>query len=43
LVLPWNFKDEIVEREKEYIQNGGKLFFIMPSPYYVDKHGEHMI
>lgn len=42
-VIPWNFKTEIVEREKQYIQNGGKLLFIMPYPYYIDKHGEHKI
>lgn len=40
-VIPWNFKDEIVAREQEYIQNGGKLLFIMPKPYYIDKTGEH--
>lgn len=40
LVIPWNFKDEIVAREKEYIQNGGKLMFLMPYPYYLDRHGE---
>jgi hypothetical protein len=27
LVLPWHFKDSILEREKEYIANGGNLFF----------------
>lgn len=40
-VIPWNFKDEIVAREQEYIENGGKLLFIMPRPYYIDKDGEH--
>lgn len=39
-VIPWNFKEEILEREKEYIQNGGKMLFIMPYPYVVDKNGE---
>lgn len=39
-VIPWNFKTEIVEREKEYIQSGGKLLFIMPHPYVLDKNGE---
>jgi SAM-dependent methyltransferase len=42
-VIPWNFKDEIVAREQEYIQNGGKLLFIMPYPYYIDKDGEHKL
>ncbi len=39
-VIPWNFKQEIIEREKEYIKEGGKLLFIMPYPYIVDKNGE---
>ncbi len=39
-VIPWNFKSEIVEREKEYIRKGGKLLFIMPYPYVLDKNGE---
>jgi len=42
-VIPWNFKAEIVEREKEYIQKGGKLLFIMPYPYILDKKGEHRL
>jgi len=40
LVIPWNFKEEIVNREQQYIKNGGKLLFIMPYPYYIDKNGE---
>ena len=40
LVIPWSFKEEILEREKAYIQNGGKMLFVMPYPYYVDKNGE---
>jgi hypothetical protein len=43
LVIPWNFKDEILKREMEYIENGGKMLFLMPYPYYVDKLGEHKI
>jgi SAM-dependent methyltransferase len=30
LVLPWFFGDEIVEREKEYLNDGGKLIFPLP-------------
>ena len=30
LVLPWHFKDEILRREREYIQNGGKFIFPLP-------------
>ena len=40
LVIPWCFKEEILEREQAYIQNGGKMLFVMPYPYYVDKNGE---
>jgi hypothetical protein len=39
-VIPWNFKSEIVEREKEYLLKGGKLLFIMPYPYVIDKDKE---
>ena len=30
LVLPWHFKNSILEREKEYIANGGKFIFPLP-------------
>ena len=30
LVLPWHFKDSILNREKEYIANGGKFIFPLP-------------
>ena len=40
LVLPWYFKDEIVARENEYIQNGGILLFPMPYAHLVTKNGE---
>lgn len=40
LVLPWYFKREIVAREKEYIENGGTLLFLMPYPHLVTKDGE---
>ena len=31
LVLPWHFRDEIVEREKKYLEDGGKLVFPLPN------------
>ena len=40
IVLPWNFKKEIVEREKDYLNKGGKLMFVMPYPHVVTKDGE---
>lgn len=30
LVLPWHFKNNILEREKEYIEQGGKFIFPLP-------------
>ena len=32
LVLPWHFINEFVEREKEFLLNGGK--FIVPCPKF---------
>jgi C-methyltransferase C-terminal domain/Putative zinc binding domain/Methyltransferase domain len=29
-VLPWHFKNNILEREKDYIANGGKFIFPLP-------------
>jgi hypothetical protein len=40
IVLPWYFKDEIVKREKDYIDAGGKLLFPMPYPHLVTNNGE---
>jgi GDP-D-mannose dehydratase len=30
IILPWHFKNEIVERETEYLKNGGKMIFYFP-------------
>jgi hypothetical protein len=30
LVLPWHFKDSIVQREKDYLAGGGKMIFPLP-------------
>lgn len=30
LVLPWHFKHSILEREKDYLANGGKFIFPLP-------------
>jgi hypothetical protein len=40
LVLPWYFKKEIVEREQQYIRQGGTLLFPMPYAHVVTKDGE---
>ena len=31
IVLPWHFKENIIEREKDYLKSGGRLFFPLPS------------
>jgi GDP-mannose 4,6-dehydratase len=31
LVLPWHFKDEIISREDEFLENGGQLIFPFPN------------
>lgn len=31
MVLPWHFRDNIIEREKDYLAAGGKLLFPLPS------------
>lgn len=30
LVLPWHFRENIIQREAEYLESGGKLIFPMP-------------
>jgi NDP-4-keto-2,6-dideoxyhexose 3-C-methyltransferase len=30
LVLPWHFKDEFIQRELEYLKDGGKFIFPLP-------------
>ena len=43
LVLPWYFKREIVEREKAYLDQGGKLIIPMPYAHIVSKDGEQKL
>ena len=35
LILPWNFKDEIIGQQQEYVSNGGKFIIPVPSPQVV--------
>ena len=37
LVLPWHFKSEIIHRELNYINKGGKLIFPLPKLLIIDK------
>jgi hypothetical protein len=43
LVLPWYFKEEIVEREREFLETGGALLIPMPYPHIIDKNGERAL
>lgn len=40
LIVPiWQFKDAIIEREAEYLSQGGALVFPLPAPVEVYRHG----
>ncbi len=43
LVLIWFFKDELLKRERDYLERGGKLLFPMPYPHVVTKEGERRL
>ena len=34
LLLAWIFKDDIIKKEDEFIQNGGKFIIPMPQPHF---------
>ena len=34
LVLPWHFRNNLIEREQNFIQNGGRLLFPLPEVEY---------
>ena len=37
LVLPWHFKQNLIEREREYIMDGGSLIFPLPKLTVINK------
>ena len=37
LVLIWSFRKEVIQQEKNFINNGGKLIFHLPRFHVVDK------
>tara|TARA_A100001011_G_scaffold400255_1_gene513575 strand:- start:1422 stop:2723 length:1302 start_codon:yes stop_codon:yes gene_type:complete len=43
LVLPWYFKNEIIKREKQFLNRGGTLYFPMPYPHIVTLKKEKKI
>jgi NDP-4-keto-2,6-dideoxyhexose 3-C-methyltransferase len=40
LLLPWHFKDEVYERELEWLKKGGKLIVPLPEPIVLDYMGK---
>jgi C-methyltransferase-like protein/putative zinc binding protein/methyltransferase family protein len=40
LVLPWHFRENIIEREQDYLVTGGALVFPLPKIEIVDRHAE---
>lgn len=43
LVLPWFFKQEFLEREKEYLMSGGKMIFPLPEPEIISLKNGNII
>ena len=39
IVLPWHFRKEMIPREKEYLEGGGKFIFYFPTFEIVSKDG----
>ena len=37
IVFPWHFKDEIINREREFLEKGGKLLFPLPTIEIISK------
>lgn len=40
LVLIWFFREELLKREREYLNSGGAMLFPMPHPSLITKDGE---
>lgn len=43
MVLPWHFRDGILEREKEFIAHGGGFIFPLPQVEIVDQSGSRVV
>lgn len=43
MALPWFFRDEFVERERDYLEAGGSLIFPLPEPCIVTSRGVRML
>jgi hypothetical protein len=40
LILPWNFKEEIMSQQSEYASRGGRFIVPVPQPRVME-HGVH--
>ena len=38
LVLIWSFRKEVIQQEKKFLLNGGKLVFHLPMQHIIDKN-----
>jgi len=43
IVLPWHFKNEIIERESEFLNNGGQFIFYFPTFEIISKKQKTLI
>jgi NDP-4-keto-2,6-dideoxyhexose 3-C-methyltransferase len=43
LILPWHFLTEMRERERAFLERGGKLIAPLPEPRFIDSTGVHAI
>jgi SAM-dependent methyltransferase len=41
VILPWNFKDEIVKQQQEYVSRGGRFIVPVPRPKVIDHAHTH--
>jgi len=41
LVLPYHFKDQILSREKEWLEKGGEFIFPLPEPFTINKNAKY--